>query len=750
MRRNAQRLPDLGLTCLLFAAGHAVAQGADFADSEWALCGDPDHLPRVVPRPSEQELEQAETRLSADQSEVLGEEIFNFSGDVEVRRADQELYSDRARYHRSDATVEAEGNVRYLQSGLGVEADSAFFNLDTREGKADNARYLIAEKHAHGKADTVLLEGRDHTRLKGATYTTCNPDKVDWLLHSSAVKLDHKEGVGVARNVWVGFKGVPIFYSPYMSFPLDDRRKSGFLTPSIGTSDEVGTDIRIPYYFNLAPNRDATLTLRNTTRRGQQVLGELRYLYPTHQGEMHLGYLPDDDISGRDRKLFTFRDQGQYRGRWSSRINFNYVSDPHYFEQLGDDLKTASITHLERLGEITYRGDLWTATGRLQAYQTVDRTIPAGSRPYQRLPQLLFSGNLPSRTYGLHYSLSGEYVRFNQAGSVTADRIDLQPGVQLPLSTPAAYLTPALSLRHTHYAFDNRGGGLGNHASRTVPVASLDSGAFFERDTNWGDTPLTHTLEPRLYYLYVPFRSQAELPNFDSGTLDLGVLSNLFQTNRFSGVDRVGDANQVTYALTTRLLQRESGAELLRAAVGQIYYFRDRKVTLPGGDVERSVTSNIVGELSSTDLVQHWRATAGVVLNSQTDDIDKTTLGLRYSPDKYRMLDLSYRFQRDSLEQTDVSALWPLARNQERQWNAVARWNYSIKDNLTLEALGGVEYDTCCWTVRLAARRFLNSTAGDTNDAILLQLELKGLSRVGHKEYRKGLPGLLDPVAYQR
>ncbi|MFP5344827.1 MAG: LPS-assembly protein LptD, partial [Gammaproteobacteria bacterium] len=254
----------------------------------------------------------------------------------------------------------------------------------------------------------------------------------------------------------------------------------------------------------------------------------------------------------------------------------------------------------------------------------------------------------------------------------------------------------------------------------------------------------------RLYYLYVPFRSQSELPNFDSGTLDLGVLSNLFQTNRFSGVDRVGDANQVTYALTSRLLHGESGAELLRGGIGQIHYFRNREVTLPGGGVERTVTSNIVGELSSTDLVQHWRANAGVVLNSQTDDFDKATLGLRYNPDKYRVLDLSYRFQRGSLEQTDVSALWPLARNGERQWNAVARWNYSLKDNLTLEALGGVEYDTCCWTVRAAVRRFLNSTAGDTNDAILLQLELKGLSRVGHKEYKKGLTGLLDPVSYQQ
>ncbi|MFP5344738.1 MAG: LPS-assembly protein LptD, partial [Gammaproteobacteria bacterium] len=338
MRRT---LYKLGLICLLLGAGYSPAQGADFTDSEWALCGEPGHMP--APRPTEEEMEQAETRLSADQSEVLGKEIFNFSGDVEVRRADQELYSDRARYNRSDATVEAEGNVRYLQSGLGVDADSAFFNLDTREGKADNARYRIAEKHARGEAGTVLLEGRDRTRLKDATYTTCNPGKEDWLLHSSDIKLDHKEGVGVARNVWVGFKGVPIFYSPYMSFPLDDRRKSGFLTPSFGTSNEVGTDIRIPYYFNLAPNRDATLALRNTTRRGQQVLGEFRYLYPTNQGEMNLGYLPDDDIAGRDRKLFTLRDQGQYGARWSSRINFNYVSDPNYFEQLGDDLKTASV-----------------------------------------------------------------------------------------------------------------------------------------------------------------------------------------------------------------------------------------------------------------------------------------------------------------------------------------------------------------------------------------------------------------------
>lgn len=748
MRRNTHILPSLGLICLL-SGGYSAAQGADFTDSEWALCGEPGHAP-AIPRPTAEEIEQAETRLSADQSEVLGKEIFNFSGDVEVHRADQELLSDRARYNRSDATVEAEGNVRYTQSGLGVEADSGFFNLDTREGRADSARYRLPDKHARGKADTVLLEGPDQTRLKGATYTTCNPGKEDWLLHSSNITLDHKEGVGVARNVWVGFKGVPIFYSPYMSFPLDDRRKSGFLTPSLGTSNEVGTDIRIPYYFNLDPNRDATLTLRNTTRRGQQLLGEFRYLYPTNQGTMDLGYLPDDKVRGKDRALFSFKDQGHYGNRLTSNINFNYLSDRNYFEELGDSLKTSSITHVERLGEITYRADLWTATARLQGFQTVDQTLAPSSRPYQRLPQLLFSGSLPDQDYGLRYTLNGEYVRFNQASSVTADRIDLQPGVQLPLSTRAAYLTPGLSLRHTQYAFDNRSAGLDNHASRTVPIANLDSGVFFERNAGWGGTPLVHTLEPRLYYLYVPFRGQTGLPNFDTGTLDLGVLSNLFQSNRFSGADRVGDANQATYALTTRLLHEQTGAELLRASVGQIHYFSGRKVTLSGTAEERSVTSNIVGELSSTDLVQHWRANAGVVLNSQTDYFDKTTFGLRYNPDKYRVLDLSYRFQRNSLEQTDISALWPLARNQERQWNAVARWNYSLRDNLTLEALGGVEYDTCCWTVRLAARRFLNSTAGDTNDAILLQLELKGLSSVGHKEYKKGLSGLLDPVTLQR
>ncbi len=746
MRHKNHSLLNLGLIGLLIGIGCSPAQGAGLGDTEWALCGEPgDHAP-TVRRYSAEELEQAETHLSADQSEVLGKEIFNFSGDVEVRRADQKLYSDRARYNRSDATVEAEGNVRYTQSGLGVDADSAFFNLDTREGRADNAHYRIAEKHAHGKADTLLLEGRDHTRLKGATYTTCNPGKEDWLLHSSDIKLDHKEGVGTARNVWVGFKGVPIFYSPYMSFPLDDRRKSGFLTPSFGTSNEVGTDIRIPYYFNLAPNRDATLALRNTTRRGQQLLGEFRYLYPTNQGKLELGYLPDDKISGQDRSLFSFKDQGHYGNRLTSNINFNYLSDPNYFEQLGDDLKTASISHVERLGEMTYRGDLWTATGRLQGYQTVDQTLLPVSRPYQRLPQLLFTGNLPSQAYGLNYSLKGEYVRFDRSGSVTADRIDLQPGIQLPLSTRAAYLTPSVSLRHTQYALDNPD----SNASRTVPIASLDSGVFFERNTNWGDTPIIHTLEPRVYYLYVPYRNQAALPNFDSGALDLSILSNLFQNNRFSGVDRVGDANQVTYALTSRLLNEASGAELLRAGVGQIHYFRDREVTLPGGNVERAVTSHIVGELSSAELVQHWRANAGVVLNSQTDYFDRATFGLRYNPDKYRVLDLSYRYQRDSLEQTNVSALWPLARNQERQWNAVARWNYSLTDHRTLEALGGVEYDTCCWTVRLAVRNFRNNTVGDTNNAILLQLELKGLSSVGHKEYKKGLSSLLDPVTYQR
>lgn len=744
LRKLLPRLLQLSLLSSLLLGLPLSARAGSGAD--FGLCSEPGlaHTLRQPLTPVGDET----TYLDADTSEALQNEIFNFWGDVLVRRSGKELEADTVTYNRTEDTLQAAGNIRLRQQNLSLQGDTGHYNLGNETGEINTVEdFRLPEIHGRGSADRVLLESRDHQRILGGIYTTCNSGNDDWYLHSSNIKLDQAEGVGTARNVWIEFKGLPIFYSPYLSFPLNDKRKSGFLAPSLTSSTETGTDLRIPYYFNLAPEYDATLTTRNISKRGLQLQGEFRYLTPQGHGQLDLGYLPDDSLQNRDRALLGYRHSGTLAPRWSTDINYNYVSDKNYFEQLGDTLSVASTTHLERRAEATYREDNWSATGRLQAYQTVDETLPGSSRPYQRLPQLLFSSTQPEYPWGGNTSFSGEYVHFDRIDSLTAQRIDLHPTVTTPYSSEAGYLQPALSLRHTQYLLNDKTPGTSYDSSRTLPIFSLDSSVFFERDANFGARRFTHTLEPRLFYLYVPYQDQSDIPVFDSGLTGFS-FANMFQSNRFSGADRVGDANQITLAISSRLLDGNSGQERLRASLGQIHYFRDRRVTLPGGAVETAANSDIIGELSSSEFIQHWSATANLLWNRQQSKLSTGTVGLRYRSDDKHLINLSYRYQQNSLEQTDVSAVWPLSRNQQRQWNAVARWNYSLPDSRTLESLFGVEYDTCCWRARVTARHFINDTAGGSNTALFLQLELKGLTSFGDQEYRRGLEGLLDASTF--
>lgn len=695
------------------------------------------------------------TYLSADQAEATNRQLFNFSGDVLLRRPGQELRADRTTYDAATETVDAQGNIRYRRKGLELRGSAAHLELATDEGNIEDLEYRLAAKHARGDAERMTLKGRDLAELKDARYTTCVEGNDDWYLNSSDIELNQAEGVGTARNVWVEFKDVPIFYFPYLTFPLNDERKSGFLTPSLGNSDEVGIDLLTPYYWNIAPHYDATITPRITSKRGLHLLSEFRYLQPTYSGQLDLGYLPHDDVRDEDRLGVSYRHRATFGPRWNAAIDYNYVTDVDYFEELGSSLSVASITHLEQRGELGYRGDLWSAIARVQGFQTLDESLVGISRPYDRLPQLLLNAFQPRGFYGTNYGLSGEYVFFERAVGVTGQRIDIEPTISRSLQTPAAFITPALSVRHTSYLLQDEAPGASGSPSRTLPIFSLDSGLFLERDINFGSRKLLQTLEPRLFYLHVPLRDQSDFPVFDSDQLDFN-FTRLFQTNRFVGADRVGDANQATLALTTRLAESDTGVERLNASIGQIYYFRDRLVTLPGQAVDTDKVSDIIAELSTPELIRNWSARATIQWDPEAGRTARGNFAVRYQPGPDRFVSAGYRLlregaddvdfsalQRDELSQTDLIALWPLAANERRRWNGVARWNYSLEEQRTLEALVGVEYDTCCYAVRVAGRRFINDINGDSNNSIFLQLELKGLTTFGVRGER-GLQGLLE------
>ena len=682
--------------------------------------------------------------VQADSVQLVDKGTSVFTGDVEVMRAGQELKSDRATYNRESGNVTANGNVQIRDSKMILNSDQAEWSLVEDEGRLLDAKYRLNESNARGEASHVYRQGTERTDLKGATYTTCNEGDNAWILESSNVTLDHIEAVGEARNVVVRLAGFPIFYSPYLSFPLNDERKSGFLTPVIGSSDETGFDLRTPYYWNIAPNQDATFTPRYMSDRGLMLRGEYRYLTEQHQGKVDAAFLASDDLErdgddlnpyyNEDRKHFSLQSTSRFSSRWHSNVDYNYVSDKTYLEDFGSNLSLTSTTHINRLLNVGYSGNNWNFTGRLQGYQT----LTSATSPYQRLPQLLLKGSLPDQALGMTYGLTAEYVDFDHDDKVKGQRVDIEPSVSLPWTSAAAFITPRVALSYTHYDLDANGTTIVDDApTRTLPIVSVDSGLFFERELNFAGNGFIQTLEPRAFYLYIPERDQTDIPLFDTGlrTFNMG---QLFAYDRFTGADRVGDTNQLTLGLTSRFINQETGKENLRITLGQIQYFKDRKVTLssdPNTVPETQSDSDMVAEVVAS-IAKEWKVRGEIQWNPHGDINNMSALSLNYRGENGGLFNVSHRYRRDGvtsaegLEQVDISTRIPF----NKQWSLVGRWYHSVKDKRTLEGLAGLEYDSCCWATRLVVRNYVNDSEDDErNLAIFFQIELKGLGEFGQK-----------------
>ncbi len=695
----------------------------------WSQCGPQQELYVAgAPKAPLPPREDALINLSADHTEGNIEEQVTFRGNVVVQRSDQQLRSDRVSFDRRENRLTAEGDIFYRDEGLSFTAETAELDFERDHGVLTDVEYRLGKRHGRGRAKRADLEGRDISRYKKVTYTTCNPGKRDWELRARRLTLDRAKGVGKGRGVTLRFKNVPFLYTPYLYFPIDDRRKSGFLAPSFGRTDETGVDITTPYYWNIAPNYDATLIPRYMDQRGLMLGGEFRYLTQKHHGELALEFLPDDDLRGDDRGALSLQHNGTITNRLRTDVDFNYVSDREYFEDFGNSLSLSSIRQLERRGDLRYHGGFWNLLGRLQYFQPVDRNLTTAERSYSRLPQLLLTGRLPNQRFGLDYQLHSEYAYFDRNDSVIGNRLDLYPSISRPFLTPGTFFTPKFSLRYTQYYLDNVTSGNPDKPSRITPIVSVDSGLFLEREAQWRSTPLLHTLEPRLFYLYVEDEDQSDIPLFDSIGLDFN-FAQLFRENRFSGADRLGDANQLTAALTSRLLNSDNGRELLRASFGEIFFFRDREVTLSGQEPDIESLSNLVVELGSR-IAPTITARATYQWDPDKRRGERATILARYLRDQDHILNVAYRFRRKELEQTDLSVRWPIARN----WFGVGRWNYSIRDNTSLETFVGLEYESCCWLFRAMFRQYVNGVDLDEKtDALMFQLVLKGLTAFGDK-----------------
>jgi LPS-assembly protein len=675
--------------------------------------------------------------IDADDTEFLqADRTAVFTGRVEVRSDKQLLAADQVNYDKAAETLDALGNVYYEKPGIRLLTPAAHIDLATGQVDARDVEYRLTDRNGRGHAGTAVVENDDLSRYTDIDYSTCPPGQDDWVLRADKLDIDRASGKGVARNASLSFKGVPFLYTPYASFPIDDRRLTGFLAPSFGQNEILGTMVSVPYYLNIAPQADATITPRIMSKRGLMLEGEARYLGERHR-QTFLGQIVPDDRDARGdenstRGGLSWQASGNPARHLSFDTDINYVSDKNYLDDFSQSLIWSSTKNLERRADLKYNGSGWRLLGRLQHYQTVDESVKNSDKPYSRLPQILLQAKLPRQLLGLTYHLRSEYVYFQQPSRdmVEGSRIDLEPAISLPLRRPWGFFTPKASVRYTAYHLTDEEPGMKETPDRTLPTFSLDSGLVFERSGSWFGNRAMQTLEPRLFYLYVPNKNQDDLPDFDTSTVDVS-MPNLFRENRFSGVDRVGDANQLTTALTTRTLDQESGAELFRGSIGQIFYFRDRKVQLePEDKVQDDNSSAWVAEAAAR-LSGNLRTRGSVQYNTHRDKMEKAAASLHYLDKQQRIVNLSYRYDESEFETVDISGRWPLTP----RLHTVGYWNYSLKYSDTMSFFAGFEYETCCWIGRFIARQLLTDPDGDQKrvNSVMLQLELKGLTSIGSK-----------------
>jgi len=730
--------------------------------------------------------------IEADSLVGKTEDQIEATGDATLRQDGQSIRADTLLFKQSSHEVDAQGAVILEQNGNTMSGPHLLYNMDKSVGTMELPQYYLKENDARGSADVLHIQDRQHYSLENATYTTCPAGNQDWQMKMGLLDIDRDRQVGVAHSASVEFKGVPILYSPWLDFPLNGQRKSGFLAPTFGGTVTGGSEVTLPYYWNIAPNFDATVAPRAMAKRGLMLNNEFRYLEPGYGGEMHVDVLPNDAVANRSRALFSLKHDQRLGSSLNGYVNFTRVGDDAYFSDLGSTVNVTSQVNLLEEGGLNYNSGWWSAMARVQHYQTLQDPAAPIVVPYTRLPQLTL--NARQTHAGANIAFAGEYVDFSHPTAVNGSRLVLNPSVSYPLvSEPAFYVTPRLALHSTYYAMGANNVGALPNASRTMPILSVDSGVAFERESNMFNGDYLQTLEPRAFYVYVPYRDQSSLPNFDSAQADFN-FTQIFTENRFSGSDRIGDANQITLAATSRLLEQNSGAERLKVMVGERFSFVAPRVNLvvPATSTGRSdILLAASGQITRT-----WSLDSEFQFDPSQSQTQLYNIAAHYRPEAGKAFNFGYRFTRSSLgalipggipatppvytainginyptiggipytviggepytvdaggyRQVDVSGQWPLFN----RWHAVGRWNYSLQDARILEAIAGLEYNQDCWMLRLVAQRFATATQ-QSNTGFFIQLELNDFVKLGSDPLsllKQSVPGytkLNDKTAIQ-
>jgi LPS-assembly protein len=644
---------------------------------------------------------------------------------VELRRADQLLNTELLRYDPESETVTMPGRVFYEDSVMHISGTSAQYNFLSENGRFLEVDYGLTGSSAKGSATEITLDSNNHSLLHELQFTTCPGENPEWVLTAKELKLDFDKGIGTAKGAKLELFDIPFLYLPYISFPIDDRRKSGFLYPYISTANDSGFEFNIPYYWNIAPRQDATLTPRYFTERGVMLTAEYRFITRRTDGALNFDYMRNDTKTSKSRYNYRFNHDARISRRWRTGVLLDRVSDDQYFQDFSNSLVGASRQYLRSKAGIYGGGHYWTLSAIVDDFQVVDDAVNALNKPYTRLPRLAFDIDRPLGLQGLRLQMDTELVYFDRTIGTTGSRFDIYPRIEWSIGTNWGYMRPSAGYRYTSYDLDWYDLPGDTSPKRGTEIISFDSGLFLERDNG---NAKVQTLEPRLFYLYVPYKNQDDLPDFDSAPFTFG-FSQLFHFNRFTGVDRQSDANQLTLALTTRSINQVSGRELWSLSFGQIVYFETQRVLPAGtGELLDDNASPFIAEFMlrpsrtlSSRISAQW--------DWQNSAIDVAVLGVTHTAASGRHLGAEYRFRRDSLDQFDLRSYQPI----NESWRVLGRVNYSLKDSDLLAAEAGFEYDSCCWALRVVAKRFLRNRNRDHRDAVYVQLVLKGLGNIGRR-----------------
>lgn len=741
-------------------------------------------------------------------------------GRVTITRAGQQITANKAYLYRDPVTgklnaIDLFGDVHLHEPNQLVVAKSGHYNLKDSEKSLKDILYrstIYGDSHvtpppvpyqeqqktrkvtqlsAWGKASTFTQQHPMIYDFQDVTYSTCPPDSRFWNVQAKTMELNKNTGRGHATHTFLYLKGIPVLYTPYFNFPIDSRRQTGFLFPKFGSSNRFGPYLMTPFYWNLAPNYDTTITPAFLSKRGLQLSDLYRYLTPHRSGQINVSVLPNDkqfeifkqtsfstyqsssnpttqsdlrtlENASTTRSAFSWQETGHYNDNWSSSINYNYVSDSYFMRDLNSNVQTVSDNQLLQQAEVDYIGPHWNFLTRVQSYQTlnpIDLPAPV-ARQYSRAPQMVLNGNYPDDKLGLEYFINNEATRFdirNTPGDITklpmGTRMNIQPGVSKPINLPYFYITPRVQFAMTKYELGHIGNDLPKGPSRALPIFDINSGFYFDRNISWLNTAYKQTLEPQIYYTYIPYVNQNRLPVFDT-TLNTLTYDQLFTYNRFSSIDRIGDTNQVSLGLTTRFINNGTGFEKINAGIGEIFYFKKRSVTLctapndctnlindPNNVSNRSPISGIF----KYNVNPEWSATANTIWNVKPNRLNNQSIILQYRPDARRVINFGYNFVRSgdinlpweppnstssNLSQTDISASWPISRD----WAFLGRWTENWNQRRLQNLLSGLQYDSCCWAVRfVAGRTFVAVNTNNTfqyNNQFFIEFSLKGLGNI--------------------